>query len=355
MEARERDAIRRALEARAPRGAAPPSERDVEDAARLLHRAGGRARSIDAPDYPPRLRSLAHPPETVFLAGPWDHDGPIVAVVGSRRANGDGCDVARSLASELAGRGVAIVSGLALGIDAAAHEGALAVGGRSGAVLGTGLERAYPPGHEALQAAVRDSLGLLSELAPGESPRRATFAERNRLLAALADAVVVVQGDPKSGALLTAKAARGLGRPVGAVPWDPREALGAAPHELIRDGRATLVRDADDVLALIGVMVAPAGLSGARAAPGAPRRSRPSSTRRATRAAGPPASETGAAPDAVLARVLDALRFRPEPLDDVALRAGLAAPDVAVALLALELSGRARREPGGRYGRVRER
>jgi len=148
-------------------------------------------------------------------------------------------------------RGVAVVSGLARGIDTAAHQGALDAPGVSGAVLGTGVDRAYPRENAALQARLARSLGLMSEIPSGGTATRGTFATRNRLLAAMVDVVVVVQGRAGSGSLITAQEAARLGRPVAAIPWDSREPLGEAPHALIRDGVATLVRDADDVLDLI--------------------------------------------------------------------------------------------------------
>jgi DNA processing protein len=240
--------------------------------------------------------------------------------------------VTRSLAADLARSGVAVLSGLARGIDTAAHEGALDAGGRSGAVLGTGIERAYPRENAALQVRLRSSVGLLSEIAPGSSSRPGCFASRNRLLAALSDATIVVQGRERSGALLTAREARDLGRPVGAVPWDCRDPLGEAPHALIRAGEATLVRHVQDVLDLLG--------RGARAAtserelvpeePGA-------------RGADLPRMES---------RLLAALRRRPLPLDVVAAAAGLSAAEAGAALVSLELLGLAWSEPGGLVRRV---
>lgn len=333
VEERTRDAIRRVLRMRAPDDDEERLERAAGSVERLLERAGGRAVSRDDSDYPPRLRSLAHPPDVLFLSGPWDAFGPVIALVGARDATEDGRDLARSLAGELALGGAAVVSGLARGIDAAAHEGALRQGGRTGAVLGTGVERCYPRDHEALQAALRRSLGLMSEVVPGDPPRRSTFASRNRLLAALADAVVIVQGRESSGALLTVEAARSLGRPVGAVPGDPRDPLSAAPHALIRSGRATLVRDAADVLALCGRDAALPATAPRDAAPAA---------------APSPPPRSGSA-----ARVLAALRRRAEPLDDVAERAGLTTAAAAAALVSLELQGLARRDPGGGYRRAR--
>lgn len=288
----------------------------------------GRAVSRSDAAYPRRLLDLPSPPAVIFLVGGWHHTGPHVAVVGARDGTEDGIDVARDLASRLAREGAAVISGMARGIDAAAHEGALDAGGLSGAVLGTGIDQVYPRSNAALQSRLGRSLGLMSEVPPGAPAARSTFAARNRILAALADAVVVVQGRATSGALITAHEAARLGRPVGAVPWDSREPLAEAPHALIRAG-ATLVRSAEDVLALVGMA-------------GDDR---------------DPASEE--LPDAALtdpeSRLYRALRERPLPLDRLAQAASLTAPELGAALLSLELQGLARREPGGFARKTRRR
>ena len=281
---------------------------------------------------PPGLRDLRPPPKLLYLVGPWDHPGPHVAVVGAREATDDGLDVARDLARSLCERGVAVVSGLARGIDAAAHEGALDGGGPSGAVLGTPVHAIYPPEHATLQAALSRSLGLMSEIGPGAATTPGTFATRNRLLAAIADVVVVVQGREGSGSLITAKHAARLGRPVGAIPWDSREPFGEAPHGLIRSGEATLVRNADDVLDLLG-----RGRESKAVA-----RSLPHTV---------PVNLDDLAPaEAALYR---ALRERALPLDRLAAAAGLSASQLSVALVALELNGLARRDVGGLARRTR--
>jgi len=281
----------------------------------------------DETGYPERLKDLGSAPDPVFLAGRWDHPGPFVAIVGTRDASDDGRDVAHDLARALAECGVAILSGLARGIDAAAHEGALAADGVSGAVLGTPLDVTYPRQHVSLQDRVRRSLGLMSELRSGDPTTRNTFAARNRMLAALADVVLVVQGRERSGALLTAKEALRLGRPVGAVPWDSRDPLGEAPHGLLREGKATLVCSADDVRRLMGLG------DNARSAP-----------------RGPVPLPSLEPHEAALYR---ALRNRPRPMDELALVSGLTAAELGVALLSLELQGIARRDPGGLARRLR--
>ena len=295
----------------------------------------GRSLHAGDPEYPARLRDLSSPPDPVFLAGPWRHDGPIVAIVGTRDPTEDGIDVTRDLARVLVERGAAIVSGLARGIDAAAHEAALEAGGVSGAVLGTPLERTYPRRHAALQSKLAVSLGLMSEIPPEGHASPNTFAARNRMLAAMADAVVVVQGRHGSGALITAAAALQLGRPVGAVPWDSREPLAEAPHGLIHRGDATLIRGAEDVMCLIRREETPSpdeGLTTSRV----------------------PSFDSTTLPlhEAALYR---ALRDRPRSLDLLAETASLTVPELSIALLALELKGLASREPGGLARRARPR
>jgi len=295
--------------------------------------------------YPPRLRDLKPAPRSIFVVGAWNHPGPWVAVVGARNATEDGIDVARDLAASLAVRGVAVVSGLARGIDTAAHQGALDAPGVSGAVLGTGVDRAYPRENAALQARLARSLGLMSEIPSGGTATRGTFATRNRLLAAMVDVVVVVQGRAGSGSLITAQEAARLGRPVAAIPWDSREPLGEAPHALIRDGVATLVRDADDVLDLI-----PGFREGARSAGPAAARDGLAPPRAADPRAVPDVLAGLAPAEAALYR---ALRERPLPLDRLAEVASLTASELAVALLTLELCDLARRTPGGLVRRTR--
>lgn len=294
--------------------------------------------------YPARLAELDRPPERIFLDGPWDHGGPMVAIVGARDATGDGIDLAHDIAASLTSLGVAVISGLARGIDAAAHRGALAAGGRTGAILGTPLSRVYPAEHRELQRDVAGSLGLLSELDATDSATRSTFASRNRLLAALADAVVVVQGRAGSGALLTVAAARALGRPVGAVPWDPREPMAEAPLALLHAGRASVIRHAADVLGLLpGNTRSP--LTGDE---------RPTVTPRGAIPSDGPVQAPSTAPGDEEAAMLGALRRRAEPLEVAARRAGLSIAAAGAALVSLELRGRAERVAGGAVRRVRE-
>ena len=174
-----------------------------------------------------------------------------VAVVGARAATTYGCDVAAAIAYELTERGVVIVSGAAYGIDGAAHRAALAAGGSTVAVLASGVDRAYPVGHEALLDRIADHGAIMSEAAPGRHPSRSRFLTRNRIIAAISDGVVVVEAALRSGALNTANWAAQMSRHVMAVPGPVTSEASAGPHRLVIDRGASLVTDAADVLELV--------------------------------------------------------------------------------------------------------
>lgn len=222
----------------------------IEPAAVLagLERRGIRAVMPGCAGYPRELAAAGGPPLLYAGGDPAAVERPAVAVVGTRRATPYGLAVARRLASGLAEAGLAVVSGLALGIDGAAHEGALAAGGITVAVLGGGLEEVYPREHAGLARRVAGRGLLLTEHGPEERPRRHHFPARNRLMAAIALAVVVVEAPPRSGALLTAGFAAGMGRAVMAVPGRADSWASAGCLELLREGKASLVRGAGDVL-----------------------------------------------------------------------------------------------------------
>jgi len=202
--------------------------------------------------YPGPLTDLDDPPCALWVRGSVPA-APAVAVIGTRRATRIGLANAKTLASNLAAANVGVVSGLARGIDAAAHRGALEVGGATWAVLGSGLDRLYPPEHADLVAEMAASGGgVVTEYPPGSGPNREHFPARNRLIAALSRMVVVVEGASRSGALITARLALDLGRSVGALPGPAGAALAAAPHQLLREG-AVLVESAREVLEELGL------------------------------------------------------------------------------------------------------
>lgn len=216
------------------------------------------------PDYPAGLEALADPPAQLFVDGALPPpDAPRVALVGARRATAAGRDVAARLARELATAGVVVVSGGALGIDAAAHEGALEGGGRTLVVLPTSLEVPYPRSNARLFRRVVEAGGAcLAEHDASAPVGRWRFVERNRLVAALSDAVVVIEARAQSGTAATASVARQLGRPLGAVPWRLADEGGAGCLALLREG-ARVVASAEDVRDLIPAHRRPPPLSAA--------------------------------------------------------------------------------------------
>jgi DNA processing protein len=297
-------------------GAEPKALRGAVDA------AGARFVAWGDPEYPGGLGDLADPPLGVFVRGRAlepPSRRPAVAMVGARRSTPYGREVAERIAAGLAAAGVVVVSGAALGIDAAAHRGALTTGWTVG-VLGSGIDEPYPATNRVLIERIASEGTLLSEYAPGTPAEPFRFPARNRIVAALVRAVIVVEGAPGSGSMITVGHALDCGRDVLAVPGPVTAPLSAIPNDLIRGG-APLVRDAEDALEDLG-------LAGVASADGA----------------GP---DLSGAPAAVLA----ALGGVAEDLETIATRSGMPAQDVLTALLELELRGLARRV-GGRFERT---
>jgi DNA processing protein len=303
---------------------------DAAAARRAAAPAGLTALCRHDPRYPPALAQLRDAPAVLHVAGALDRlarltagDEPSVAIVGTRRATRDGLEVARALGRDLALAGVPVVSGMALGVDAAAQRGAVDAGGLSVAVLAGGADIPYPRRERDLHAAVTRTGLVVSEAPPGGRAWKWAFPARNRIIAALADLTVVVEAAQRSGSLITAELALKLGREVAAVPGLVTSPVSAGTNSLLKDG-ATLVRDAQDVLDL---------LYGAGGAPAPPPR-------------------PGASLDPHQARLLEAVAGG---RDTVAALAG-ASPERAeqamIGLTELELRGLVRREPGGRYGVV---
>ncbi len=208
--------------------------------------------------YPPALKDLEAPPAALFLAGDLELLRRMlasypVAIVGSRRAVSYGREMAGSLARQLSGAGMSVISGMALGVDGAAHRGALAGPGGTIAVLAAGPERPHPAANRSLHLRIQREGAVLSELPPGSAAWRWAFPARNRIIAALAAMTIVVEASERSGALITAEAARQLGRPVGAVPGCVGSPGAAGPNALLAEG-ARIIRGGQDVLdAVFGV------------------------------------------------------------------------------------------------------
>lgn len=222
-------------------------------------------------EWPTGLSDLAHSAvggQTGEPAGLWVRGGALsgfeggVAIVGARACSTYGEHAATTLAADLAVQGRTVVSGLAYGVDACAHRGALGVRGRTVAVVASGVDDPYPSANAALARRIIGSGAVVSEMPPGERPTRYAFLARNRIIAALADAVVVVEAAARSGAKNTASWGNALGRPVLAVPGPITSSLSATPHKLIRDGEAVLVTGAEDVesvLSPVGTFEEPSG------------------------------------------------------------------------------------------------
>lgn len=208
-------------------------------------------------DYPPELLDLPNAPDLVFALGSRvTLDAPRVAIVGTRDCTAYGDRTARKIAGAIARAGGCIISGMARGIDACAHRAALESGGKTVAVLGTGIDVPYPRGHARLHAEIADQGLLLSESPPGTAAFRGCFPRRNRIIAALAKVTIVVEAGYKSGAMLTAKEALNLGRVVAAVPGPIDSPHSAGTNELLRDG-AQVIATVDDALALLGFHAEP--------------------------------------------------------------------------------------------------
>ena len=278
---------------------------------RIVHLSPG------GPSWPAALDSIDAPPDALWLRGrvellalvPW------VALVGTRSPSPYGLAQAERFARALAAAGVGVVSGMARGVDQAAHSAALEVGGATLAVLGSGVDRPWPGGPLAQRLAREGA--LLSELEPGTPPRRHHFPRRNRLISGLARAVVVVEAAWASGSLITARWAADQGRTVFALPGRVDHPMARGCHRLLREG-AALVEDPEEVLAELGLDVA-------RPAPEAP------------------LEETG---------LLAALRGETLAADDLAARTGRALGDLLTELVTLELEGRVARGPGGLWRRT---
>ncbi|HYE27611.1 MAG TPA: DNA-processing protein DprA [Allosphingosinicella sp.] len=297
-------------------------EREIEQVARL----GARYLFLGQGLYPPLLAELETAPPALIVKGhPSLLDRPAVAMVGARNASAAACRFARSLAQALGEAGTAIVSGLARGIDSAAHDGALETG--TIAVVAGGVDIFYPPENEARQRAIAERGLLVSEQPPGVEPRSRHFPSRNRIIAGLAHGTVVVEAAPRSGSLITARCAAECGREVMAVPGSPLDPRAQGCNQLVREG-ATLVQSAEDVLEAIS-----------------PSRIRPfRQPERIYATPDVPAEADDAAREAVTAL----LNATPVPVDEIVRQSALAPAVVQTVLLELELAGRLERHAGGR-------
>jgi len=286
--------------------------------------------------YPKLLDALRDKPLALYVAGDLAALGAAqLAIVGSRNPTPQGSQTAFEMARDLAQRGLAITSGLACGIDTAAHRGALAAEGATLAVLGCGLDTVYPRGNRQLAQAVAEHGALVSEFALGAAPRREHFPRRNRIIAALCRGTLVVEAAPGSGSLISARIARHLGRKVFAVPGSIYNPLSRGCHELIKGG-ARLAESADDILSELA-------------------QGELSSTQTHGLQPWIPEDPQRGGLDKERKILLDALGFDAADLDTLIARTGLKAEAVSSMMLILELEGHVQAAPGGRYSRVSSR
>ena len=282
-------------------------------------------------DFPELLARIADPPTELYVAG--DVEAlhlPAIAVVGSRNPTEGGRRNAYAFARHLSRAGFCIVSGLALGIDTAAHRGALDGGGKTIAVLGHGIDRIYPPQNEALAKEIVADGAVCTEFPPGYPPRRENFPRRNRLISGLALGTLVVEAAKRSGSLISARLAGEQGREIFAIPGSIHNPMARGCHQLIRQG-AKLVESADDILSELAPLVRhllelPDDVS--------------------------PANEAPPQHDGDYAKLLSIIAFDPLSADEIATRSGLTIDQVSSMLLILELEGLIESQPGGRYSRL---
>jgi DNA processing protein len=302
-----------------------------------LQQPGTDVLTLTDPRYPPQLADIHDAPPLLYVRGDVRLLAePQIAIVGSRNPTPSGVEITQEFARQLVSYGLVITSGLAHGIDGAAHVGALE-SGRTIAVFGTGLDRVYPAAHRALARQIAENGALVSEFPPGSEPLAQNFPRRNRLISGLSLGVLVTEAALKSGSLITARTALEQGREVFAVPGSIRNPLARGCHALLRDG-AKLVESAADILSELAPLLRVALT--------------------ATAASAPPdeALADGLLTlDAESRAVLKAMGFDPVAPDELIERSGFPAQQVTSILLVLELSGHVSSVPGGRYSRIRGR
>jgi DNA processing protein len=296
---------------------------EIEAALVWKNEPGNIILTLEDSAYPQRLLDTPDPPSVLYAKGRMELlNQPALAVVGSRNATPQGESNAEAFAAALADAGLTIVSGLALGIDAAAHRGGLRGKGSTIAVIGTGIDRVYPARNQSLARDIAEHGAIVSEFPLGTPALRENFPRRNRIISGLARGCLVVEAAERSGSLITARLAGEQGRDVFAIPGSIHSPLSKGCHKLIKQG-AKLVDDARDILDELGLATA--------------------------------ADKTAAAAPAITAetaRLLDSIGFDPCDMDTLASRSGLTAERLYAILLQMELDGRIASLPGGRFQRI---
>ena len=304
----------------------PDNKSVQQDLDWLEARAGRHILCIDSPFYPPMLQTIPDPPPVLFIAGdPACLSQPQLAMVGSRNPTAGGRDHAQAFAGELARAGLVITSGLALGIDAAAHHGAMAAAGKTVAVTGNGLDSIYPARNRSLAGEIAQHGAIVSEFPPGTPPLAANFPRRNRIISGLSVGTLVIEAALRSGSLITARLAAEQGREVFALPGSIHNPMAKGCHRLIRDG-ATLVETSTDIIAELGSLLGALEQTA-------------------------PAAVTESAEKSATHPLFIHLGHDPVDIDTLVARSGLTAEQVSAMLSALELHGSIEALPGGRYCR----
>ena len=314
------------------RGPDPEACRRIDRELTAIQKTKVEVRTILDPSYPARLRMIPDPPPLLYVSGTFtEQDELALAIVGARRATSAGRMLTEELANRLATAGFTVVSGLARGVDAAAHRGALAAAGRTIAVLGCGIDRTYPPEHERLRRDIEEHGAILSELALGAPPHSAHFPRRNRIISGLTVGVVVTEAAVNSGSLITARLAAEQGREVFAVPGFVKAETSRGTNALLKEG-ATLIEDAQDVIEAIEPQLEVV------------LREHLLKLRLKRKSADRFGNEEQL--------VYDALSYNPLTVDHLVEQTRLSVPSVMAALLSLELVQRVRLLPGQRYLKV---
>jgi DNA processing protein len=314
------------------RGPEANVRQQIDRQVKIIERLKIRTLTLFDQSYPSRLQAIPDPPPLLYVSGTITlQDEVAMAIVGGRRATAIGRILTEEIAKELSERGVTIVSGLARGIDAAAHRGALTGKGRTIAVLGCGIDRTYPSEHHDLRRSIESHGAVISELPIGAAPHSHHFPRRNRIISGLSLGVLVTEAATNSGSLITAKLALEQGREVFAVPGSIREEACRGSNRLIKEG-AKLIEDAQDILDEVLPQI--------------------DGRQRARMKLNTTPVESQLPLEQEDLSVYEALSYDAQSVDAVIARTGLSAAQVAAILLSLELNGRVRQLPGQQYIRL---
>ena len=339
--ARSRDLIRSGLSEAAAKAITQPDEAKIEADLKWLSAPNHHLLCWDDDAYPILLRRIANPPAALFIDGDpgclWQ---PQIAVIGSRNPTAGGLDHARDFAATLARQGMTITSGLASGIDTAAHRAALDAGALTIAVNGTGLDQVYPSSSRAVAARIREKGAMISELPLGSPPRPQHFPSRNRIISGLSLAVLVIEAGLNSGTLITARKAAEQGRDVFALPGSLNNPMAKGCHRLIREG-ARLVETTADIMQELGPVAAELQMEIMQ------RLDLPDET--PVKASG---DKQSLLDDPDYRKVWEVLGFDPKPVDTIIEQTGLSAREISSMLLMMELKGVILKQGGGKYVRA---